>query len=245
LLLAVSLGAGLLGGLHWRYSEKGLSTAKVKYEAALARFKDSDENEKPAHEVMLTKPFYIGKYELTQEQYRQVVGSDPSCFNGRELPVETVLWDEAQEFCKKASTATGSIVRLPTEAEWERACRAGTRTAYYTGDSTTDLDRAGWFKENSHGKTHPVGQKVPNPWGIHDMHGNVWEWCADWRGGYKAATSVDPQGPTEGLFRVLRGGSHIDPPEYCQSSARGGRFPHHTSNDIVGFRVVLSLPETQ
>ena len=113
------------------------------------------------HEVKLTKPFHIGKFEVTQEQYRQVMGTNPSHFRGRDLPVEMVSWDDALEFCKKASERTGKTVRLPTEAEWEYACRAGTKTAYYTGDGEADLDQAAWHIKNSDNTTHPVGQKVP------------------------------------------------------------------------------------
>jgi formylglycine-generating enzyme required for sulfatase activity len=128
-------------------------------------------------------------------------------------------------------------VRVPTEAEWEHACRAGTRTTYYTGDLDADLDRAGWYGANSGGKTHPVGEKAQNAWGVHDMHGNVWEWCADWYEDYGAESATDPQGPTEGQGRVLRGGSWGYDPGLCRSARRNGINPDNRNN-FIGFRVV-------
>ena len=140
-----------------------------------------------AHKVTLTQPFYLGVYEVTQEQYERVMGKNPSNFKGPQNPVEKVSWDDAVEFCRKLSElpeekAAGRIYRLPTEAEWEYACRAGTTTKYSFGDSESELGEYGWFDKNSDRKTHPVGQKQPNKWGLYDMHGNVWEWCSDWYG---------------------------------------------------------------
>ena len=248
LIMVVAAGIGLLGGLHWHFSVRALTDARSEYEAAMARFKSSDEDE-TAHEVTLTKPYYIDKYEVTQEQYQEVMGNNPiHCdFNGRGLPVQGVTWYDAQEFCKKVSEKTGSVVRLPTEAEWERACRAGTKTTYYTGDAETDLDRAGWYKKNSKGTPHPVGQKTPNGWGVYDMHGNVWEWCADWHEDYGAEAVTDPQGPSDGNARVLRNGCWGKPPIECRSANRGGGgFPsqpgfHGFGN---GFRAVVVAPES-
>ena len=195
----------------------------------------------PAHAVTLTKAFYLGKFAVTQEQYMQVMGTNPSRFKGAKLPVETVSWDDAQEFCKKVSRKTGQTVRLPTEAEWEFACRAGTTTFYYSGDTEADLGRAGWYDANSNGTTHPVGQKEPNAWGLYDMHGNVWEWCQDWYGGYEAGTATDPQGPGTGTYRVLRGGSRSDCREGCGSAIRNRSAPVRR-NYYGGFRVVLPGP---
>jgi formylglycine-generating enzyme required for sulfatase activity len=131
-----------------------------------------------------------------------------------------------------------TIVRLPTEAEWERACRAGTTTTYYTGDTEADLVQAAWYGANSGGKTHPVGQKEVNAFGLYDMHGNVWEWCADWYEEYKPGAVVDPQGPTEGQYRVLRGGSWGSNAWICRSAYRAGSYPDSRSHDF-GFRVVV------
>jgi formylglycine-generating enzyme required for sulfatase activity len=194
--------------------------------------------------VTLTKPFYMGKFEVTQEQYQQVMGNNPSHFQGRDLPVEQVSWDDAQEFCKKASEKTGLTIRLPTDAEWEHACRAGTRTTYNTGDTEADLDRAAWYGANNGDTTHPVGQKVPNAWGLYDMHGNVWEWCADWHvKNYSAGAATDPRGPTKGQYRVLRGGSWLNFPMGCRSACRLGGAPD-TRFDIFGFRVAVLAPGT-
>jgi formylglycine-generating enzyme required for sulfatase activity len=257
-LVAMTMVAGvaLLGGLHWHFSAKGLAEARTEYQAALARFKNSYDWEKPAHEATLSTPYYIGKCEVTQEQYQQVMGANPSKFKGQDLPVEQVSWNDAQELCKKANevaqaaglrTQPGGLrynVRLPTEAEWERACRAGTRTAYCTGDAETDFGRAAWYYKNSNDTTHPVGQKVPNAWGVHDMHGNVWEWCTDWFETYKAEAVVDPQGPAQGAERVLRGGAWCNAPRNCRSAYRDGHDPDYRRFGIAGFRVVMLVPGT-
>jgi formylglycine-generating enzyme required for sulfatase activity len=149
-----------------------------------------------------------------------------------------VSWEDATEFCKKASERTGSVVRLPTEAEWEFACRAGTETTYNTCDDEADLDKAAWYDGNSKNTTHPVGQKAANAWGAYDMHGNAWEWCADWYEAYKPGAVVDPQGPPEGQFRVLRGASWGCSAGGCRSAARGGYAPIVRYGSI-GFRVVV------
>ena len=130
LIMTVAAGIGLLGGLHWYFSIQAFAQAQSEYEAAAARFRNSYHCEKPAHDVTLTKSYYIGRYEITQEQYQAIMGNNPSRFKGSDLPVEMVSWNDAQEFCKKVSEKTGSAVRLPTDAEWERACRAGTKTRY-------------------------------------------------------------------------------------------------------------------
>jgi formylglycine-generating enzyme required for sulfatase activity len=212
--------------------------------------KGRDEGE-TQHEVTLTKPFYLGKYEVTQEQYQHVMGTNPRMskgrngrFKGRDLPVERVLWDEAQEFCKKASEKT---VRLPTEAEWEYACRAGTKTTYYTGDAEADLDRAAWYYKNSDKnsgyRTHPVGQKVPNAWGLYDMLGNAYEWCADWYDDYGAGAATDPQGPKQGQYRVLRGGSWHHNPGDCRSATRVRLLWSDRLGTLgLGFRVAADVP---
>jgi formylglycine-generating enzyme required for sulfatase activity len=241
--MILAAGVGVLGGTHWWKSAGDFAQAQSEYQAALARFKDSYDWEKPAHEVTLSTPYYIGKCEVTQEQYQQVMGNNPSHFKGRDLPVEQVSWDEAQEFCKKASEKTGLTIRLPTDAEWECACRAGTRTTYYTGDTEADLDRAAWYDKNSGNATHPVGQKTANAWGVHDMHGNVWEWCGDWFETYKAEAAVDPQGPPQSARRVLRGGSWGDAPRGCRSAFRMWDFPGFR-NYFVGFRVAAWVPRT-
>ena len=203
-------------------------------------------NNKTQHEVTLTKPFYMGKYTVTQEQYQQVMGSNPSNFKGKDNPVEMVSWDDAQEFIKKVSAASAQAVRLPTEAEWEYACRAGTSTRYYSGDTENDLKRIAWFASNSNGTTHPVGQKEPNRFGLFDMHGNVWQWCQDWYDVHKAEAVVDPQGPAQSgaVIRVVRGGSWNFAPMMCRTVSRDGGFPGHRCSHF-GFRVVVDVSAGQ
>ena len=142
------------------------------------------------------------------------------------------------EFCKKLSKKTGKTVRLPTEAEWEYACRAGSKTAYCFGDSANELKDYAWYYGNSGRKTHPVGQKKPNAWGLYDMYGSVYEWCADWHGSYNNGVQVDPTGPANGRSRVLRGGSWVDNPRYCRSANRIRSRPAFRNRNL-GFRVVV------
>ena len=202
-----------------------------------------DSDERPVHRVRLTQGFLIGKYPVTNAQYGRyldAVGSKASKpaywqdrrFNQPEQPVVGVSWDEAAAYCKWAGGW------LPTEAEWEYACRAGTTTEYFFGDDENDLDEYAWYENNSGGQTQPVGAKRPNAWGLHDMHGNVWEWCGDWFGAYKAQVGVDPTGPTRGSYRVIRGASWIYSARYCRSAIRFGYGPD-SRNDDLGFRVAL------
>ena len=205
-----------------------------------------------AHQVRLTKPFYLAKYELTQAQYEAVIGSNPSRFKGARNPVEHVSWDDAVKFCEGVSAQAGGTFGLPTEGQWEYACRAGSQTAYCFGDNAkaggllgTDakdvLGAHAWYDRNSEDKTHPVGQKTPNGWGLYDLHGNVWEWCADRSGDYPSGSVTDPTGPTSGLLRVLRGGSfHLDA-RSCHSAYRPGGAPC-LRNSGIGFRPSRSLP---
>jgi formylglycine-generating enzyme required for sulfatase activity len=159
-------------------------------------------------------------------------------------PVEQVSWEDAVEFCKKLSDlpeekAAGRVYRLPTEAEWEYACRAGSKTAYSFGESSESLGDYTYFQGNSNGQTHPVGEKKANAWGLHDMHGNVWEWCSDWYGEYPKGAVSDPVGPREGSCRVLRGGSWYGGAALCRSAYRYWLIPSYRLDDF-GFRVALS-----
>jgi len=204
---------------------------------------DRLEYEGPVHRVMISKSFYVGKYPTTQEQYRVVTGKSPSNFCGGELPVDSVSWDDAMAFCKSLAALLNCNIRLPTEAEWEYACRAGTTTRFGFGDDPSALGEYAWYSANSGSVTHPVGQKRPNGFGLYDMHGNVWEWCLDYYGWYYYAVSphVDPQGPEVGASRILRGGSWGDAPDGCRSADRGGFWPDCRCFRS-GFRVVLLCP---
>ncbi len=200
-----------------------------------------------AHEVTLTQPFQIGVHEVTQAQYKQVLGGNPSRRQGVDNPVENVSWDQAVKFCRglnelSAEKAAGHVYRLPTEAEWEYACLAGTTTKYSFGDDHTASGQYGWYSENSGGKTHPVGVKQPNAWGLYDMHGNVSEWCWDWYGKYPRAAVTDPIGPATGSSRVVRGGGFLSGVRHAISSSRYSRDPSFGGYGNVGFRVVQSSP---
>jgi|688.fasta_scaffold10987_8 formylglycine-generating enzyme required for sulfatase activity len=189
------------------------------------------------HEVTLTKPFYMGKYEVTQEQWEAVMGDNPSSSKtkGAKLPVTDVSWNDCQDFIKKLNASTKGGYRLPTEAEWEYACRAGTSTAYSYGDNLSMSDA------NTHGASiKAVGSYKPNAFGLYDMHGNVWEWCEDWYGAYSAGAVTDPRTDPRGLApakrRVLRGGSFYVVESYARSSARNDFTPTVRGNG-VGFRL--------
>ena len=186
----------------------------------------------------------MGVHEITQAQYEQVMGVNPSRFKGADNPVENVSWDDAVEFCRRlselpAEKEAGNVYRLPTEAEWEYACRAGTTTMYSFGDDESKLGDCDWFSENSGTKTHPVGGKKPNAWGLYDMHGNVWEWCQDLYGDYPSGPVTDPTGPATGSDRVYRGGSWYGTAVYCRSANRHWYLPSYRSINL-GFRVVRS-----
>ncbi|MDR2702565.1 MAG: SUMF1/EgtB/PvdO family nonheme iron enzyme [Spirochaetaceae bacterium] len=213
------------------------------------------------HQVTVSS-FYMGKYEVTQKEYREIMGTNPSKFKGDNLPVEMVSWFDAVEYCNKRSQKEGLTpaytisgtgdnrtvtwnrnangYRLPTEAEWEYACRAGTTTAYNTG--ATISNNTGWYYMNSNNKTHPVGQKPLNPWGLYDMHGNVLEWCWDWYGSYSSDAQTDPVGAASGSYRVLRGGSWSLGAFFARSFHRDYNDPTIQSNEysvgVFGFRLV-------
>ena len=208
--------------------------------------KGRSNGEGPQHEVTISKPFYMGVTEVTQEQYEAVVGKNPAEFKGMKNPVEKVSWDDAVAFCKALSKKTGKSIHLPTEAEWEYACRAGTKTAFCFGDDAAKLDDYAWYRErawekdNGTMKSQPVAQKKPNVWGLYDMHGNVWEWCSD-RYSLSYANGkavVDPQGAPSGRHRVLRGGSWRSPTRFRRSAHRYANTPDSGSK-YYGFRVVV------
>jgi formylglycine-generating enzyme required for sulfatase activity len=198
------------------------------------------------HRVTLTKGFYISVTEVTQGQWHQIIGNDPSLFQdcGADCPVEFVSWNDCQEFVQRLNQREGgNRYRLPTEAEWEYACRAGSITAFANGSITEtgcghdpNLDIMGWYCGNSGKKPHPVAQKKENAFGVYDMHGNVWEWCQDWYGPYPSSYVSDPTGPLSGSGRVLRGGGWHEDVEGCRSALRVSRSPESKAGTI-GFRL--------
>jgi len=228
--------------------------------------------EGPVTEVIISRGFWMGRFEVTQGDYQELMGSNPSHFTGVQCvfdpvlgrtikvdytdprrPVENVSWDDATRYCDSLTQreraagriSPNAVYRLPTEAEWEYACRARTSTRFSYGDDPgyTDLTHYAWYGDNSEGQTHPVGQKLPNAWGLHDMHGNVYEWCKDYFGDYHGGIAVDPQGPRMGQFLVFRGGGWScwighSFASLCRSTNRGGSYPGY-SYSRVGFRVVL------
>ncbi len=208
------------------------------------------DNEKP-QEVTISKSFYLGVYEVNQDEFEKVTGENLSSFKGIKHPVETVSWDDAVSFCKKLSESSeekqaGREYRLPTEAEWEYACRATSTTSYCFGDSAESLEEYGWIGENSETITRLVGKKKPNRWGLYDMHGNVSEWCQDWHAAYRLRDAIDPSGPKrgEGERRISRGGSWNADPASCRSACRNSYDPSCRFLNI-GFRVAMSLPAKQ
>jgi len=232
---------------------------------------DAHDREKPIHTVTV-KSFNLSKYEVTQKEWFEVMGKNPSYFKGDNLPVENVSWYDAIEYCNARSQKEGLTpaytidksrsdpnnqnsydnvrwvvtwnrnangYRLPTEAEWEYACRAGTTTAYNTGASITD--NTGWYSANSDRKTHPVGQKPANAWGLYDMHGNVFEWCWDWYDDYPSGAQPDPVGASSGSSRVERGGSWNITAQFARSAFRNYADPYDRYIDL-GFRVLRPAP---
>jgi formylglycine-generating enzyme required for sulfatase activity len=199
--------------------------------------KDRDDDE-TQHQVTISKSFYLGKYEVTQAEWEKVMGSNPSYFKGcPRCPVENVSWEDVQDFIRKLNTKGEGRYRLPTEAEWEYAARAGSTARYSYGDGEGSLGNYAWYSANSGSKTHEVGTKQPNEWGLYDMHGNVWEWCGDWYGAYSSSAQIDPTGATSGSYRVIRGGSWNYVAVNLRSANRYSNSPSFRSYNL-GFRVV-------
>jgi formylglycine-generating enzyme required for sulfatase activity len=210
------------------------------------------------HEVEITHDFYLGKYTVTQEQYPKVMGTNPSSFSAtgdlswkvkgfdtRRFPVENVSWEDATKFCERLTERHGEgkrTFRLPTEAEWEYACRAGSQTRYHFGGDEKELLGFAWFKDNGGGRPHEVGTRKPNAWGLFDMHGNMYQWCSDWYGPYEGLGAINPM-RTEKIKdkgkRVIRGGCYGNDPGFCRAACRGGLPPSH--HGVAGFRVACRL----
>lgn len=200
-------------------------------------------NEHPQHEVTLSRGFYLGKYEVTQAQWEAVMGNNPSFYTGPNHPVEKVSWEDAQVFIHTLNAAAGdSLYRLPTEAEWEYAARAGTQTLWSFGDDVSQFEDYGWWEGNTNREsTKDVGMQLANPWGLYDIHGNVWEWVQDWYGAdyYASSSSTDPPGPASGTSRVLRGGSFANSDRlFTRSAFRSEHKTPLTRNVSAGLRLL-------
>ena len=198
---------------------------------------DAEDDEKPAHDVALDS-YYIGKTEVTQAQWKVVMGSNPSYFKGDYLPVENVSWEDCKTFIQELNRITGKKFRFPTEAEWEFACRGGNKSKGYKYSGSNEIADVAWCEEGDDGSAHLVGTKAPNELGIYDMSGNVWEWCADWYGDYSSNLQTNPTGPTSGSDRVSRGGSWYGDASYCRLSNRGNNTPAHRYSSL-GLRLAL------
>ena len=225
--------------------KNGISIDMVKVEAgtfmmgATSEMKKPYTDEKPVHQVTLTNDYYMGKYEVTQALWQAVMGSNPSKFKSRNLPVEQVSWDDCQEFINKLNSITGRRFRLPTEAEWEYAARGGKKSKGYQYSGSSKMSEVAWYSANSGSKTHPVGKKRANELGLYDMTGNVLEWCQDWYGSYVSSSQTNPTGAFSGGFRVFRGGSWYGNAGNCRSSCRDSYNPGNSNFDL-GLRLVLS-----
>ena len=251
-ILGIAMVLGLVGALTVRAQEVKPGKTEVidlgndvKLEMVLipagkfkmgspASEKERSDNEKQ-HEVTLTKLFYIGKHEVTQEQWESVMGKNPSTTKGAKLPVTNVSWEDCQEFIKKLNKKTDGGYRLPTESEWEYACRAGTSTAYSFGDKITPKEAN--YSGSKIDKPVAVGSYKPNAFGLYDLHGNVWEWCEDWYADYTAEAVTDPKGPAKGEYRVLRGGSFYYGVSFARSSLRDFGTPTYRDYYFAGFRL--------
>jgi formylglycine-generating enzyme required for sulfatase activity len=206
-------------------------------------------NDEIMHVVTLTTSFYVQKTPVTQGQWKAVMGDNPASFldGGDYCPIEGISWDECQEFIRRLNAGKDGIYRLPTEAEWEYACRAGSLTPFCNGEISELycardplLGEVGWYCGNSGRKSRPVGQKSPNAWGLFDMHGNVSEWCQDWYGEYGSDSETDPQGPKSGSAKVIRGGSWFGNAKNCRSASRF-HWPPNSRSEFIGFRLVKEI----
>lgn len=224
------------------------------------RYETERKKDEDRHQVTLTKAFFLGETEVTQNQWLAVMGASPAHFNGGIYPVESVTFSQCVEFCNKLSEMenltpaygfnNGEIFwnreadgyRLPTEAEWEYSCRAGSLQKYASGNKISGLRAIAWFRHNSTGGTHEVASRQPNNWGLYDMHGNVWEWCWNWSAAYPTRFAVDPEGPTKGSGRVIRGGSWDNMQNACRSANHNSAKPNFKAS-ILGFRVARTVHE--
>ena len=221
--------------------------SKGEFAMGSARGNPSSDGDERQHAVTITRDYFLGAFEVTQSQYERVMGRNPSLVkaDGENRPVDRVSWNDAVAFCERLSQlpeekAAGRSYRLPSEAEWEYACRAGSPDEYAFGNDTRLLGEYAWYSGNSGIDSHPVGQKKPNAWGLYDMHGNAWEWCADWYERYSGRPAIDPTGPSDGTDRVYRGGSVGYSATYSRSANRTATSP--SWKGFVSFRVAMDAP---
>ena len=222
------------------YTVGGATFKMIRVEAGTFRMGSTsgDSDEQPVHNVTISKDYYIGETEVTQELWMAVMGTNPSYFTSdSQLPVEKVSWNDCQTFITKLNSLTGATFRLPTEAEWEFAARGGNKSQGYTYSGSNTIDNVAWYSGNSSSKTHVVKTKSPNELGIYDMSGNVWEWCQDWYGSYSSAAVTDPQGASSGSNRVSRGGGWNSNATYCRCTYRYYNTPTNTYSSL-GLRLV-------
>ena len=241
--------AGPRPGSGWTVPELEMEFVYVPAGSFRMGSDDGDPDEKPVHAVRISHGFWLGKYEVTQEEYEKLMGKNPSRFKGVRNPVECVSWNDAVAFCKKLTEReraagrlpAGYVYRLPTEAEWEYAARGGPKSKGCKYSGSDDLDAVGWYDGNSGRKTHPVGQKQPNELGLYDMSGNVWEWCLDWydSGYYRKSPGTDPVNTAGASSRVSRGGSWYNSAGYCRAAIRD-RVRPDSADSLLGFRVCLA-----
>jgi formylglycine-generating enzyme required for sulfatase activity len=204
-------------------------------------------DEGPRRKVRISRPFFLGRFEVTQAQWKAVMGNNPSAFrlqpHADRLPADMITWNDAMDFVSKINQLGIGRFRLPTEAEWEYACRAGTTTPYYWGNdrSQATLSKYAWGYSRAEGKSHPVGTLLPNAWGLYDMTGNVWEWCSDWFQPYDSSDTLDPGGLETGERKIYRGGSWYNEPEALRSANRHGHAPKGNGGLNAGFRLVMEI----
>jgi formylglycine-generating enzyme required for sulfatase activity len=243
------LVSGPVSRKNWQIPVLGIELAYVAPGSFQMGSNDGDEDEQPVHRVGINQGYWIGKHEVTQQQYQSIMDSNPSSFMGDNNPVVNVSWNDSAAFCKKLTDQErrasrlpqGYEYRLPTEAEWEYAARGGSRGRDTKYSGSDKVDQVAWYDENSGSKTHPVGQKQANELGLYDMSGNVWEWCLDRKGDYSSGPQADPVGPGTGPGRVDRGGSWLGGASYCRVANRHSIAPTNTGIGL-GFRVVLAPP---
>jgi formylglycine-generating enzyme required for sulfatase activity len=252
--LTLKLGGGATMKLAYIPAGKFLMGSKLSAAEVAKTFKGREERQKcehPQREVTISRPFYFGVHEVTQAQWRAVMNTEPwkekiSGKPGDNYSASWMSWHEANEFCEKLSKNIGKTASLPTEAQWEYACRAGTTTVFDFGDDQTKLGAHAWYQENTRKKNenyaHTVGTKKPNPWGLYDMHGNVWEWCLDWYADdfYANSKNVDPVNTTESKNRAVRGGSWHNGPLHCRAAGRNGWCGPNYRHYNYGLRVVVA-----